>query len=60
MLLFLQTMGAELSGVQGAPEPAQPQPTAQTGPEQPAPQPQLGPWGPLDDVRFLIVCTSWY
>ncbi|XP_040837518.1 protein MMP24OS isoform X1 [Ochotona curzoniae] len=60
MLLFLQTMGAELSGGQGAPEPAQPQPAAQTGPEQPAPQPQLGPWGPLDDVRFLIVCTSWY
>lgn len=68
--LFLQTMGAQLSGGRGAPEPAQPQPQPQPqpaapeGPEQPRPQPhpepEPSPWGPLDDVRFLIACTSWY
>ncbi|XP_036100770.1 protein MMP24OS [Molossus molossus] len=55
-------MGALLSGGEGAAEPApaqpQPQPVAPEGPEQPGPEP--GPWGPLDDVRFLIACTSWY
>ncbi|KAM5177773.1 protein MMP24OS isoform 1-T2 [Callospermophilus lateralis] len=59
-------MGTQLSGGQGGPEPAQPQPAAPEGPErpqpqpQPQPQPEPGPWGPLDDVRFLIACTSWY
>lgn len=65
-----ETMGAQLSGGRGAPEPAQPQPQPQPqpaapeGPEQPRPQPhpepEPSPWGPLDDVRFLIACTSWY
>ncbi|XP_062966081.1 protein MMP24OS [Cynocephalus volans] len=57
-------MGAQLSGGQGAPESAQPQPAAPApeGPEQPQPrpEPEPSPWGPLDDVRFLIACTSWY
>lgn len=56
--LLLQTMGALLSGGQEGPEPAQPQPPAPEGPQQPQPEP--GPWGLLDDVRFLIACTSWY
>ncbi|XP_054429819.1 protein MMP24OS [Pteronotus mesoamericanus] len=55
-------MGAQLSGGEGAAEPAQPQPQPQPaapeGPQRPRPEP--GPWGPLDDVRFLIACTSWY
>ncbi|XP_036085381.1 protein MMP24OS [Rousettus aegyptiacus] len=51
-------MGAQLSGGEGAAEPAQPQPAAPEGPERPQPEP--GTWGPLDDVRFLIACTSWY
>ncbi|XP_037352236.1 protein MMP24OS [Talpa occidentalis] len=55
-------MGALLSGGRGAPEPAlpqpQPEPAAPEGRERPGPEP--GPWGPLDDVRFLIACTSWY
>ncbi|XP_027277167.1 protein MMP24OS [Cricetulus griseus] len=51
-------MGALLSGGQEGPEPAQPQPPAPEGPQQPQPEP--GPWGLLDDVRFLIACTSWY
>nr|XP_044603846.1 protein MMP24OS [Equus asinus]XP_044603847.1 protein MMP24OS [Equus asinus] len=51
-------MGGQVSGGQGVPEPAQPQPAAPEGPQRPPPEP--GPWGPLDDVRFLIVCTSWY
>ncbi|XP_023482217.1 protein MMP24OS [Equus asinus] len=57
-------MGGQVSGGQGVPEPAQPQPQPQPqpaapeGPQRPPPEP--GPWGPLDDVRFLIVCTSWY
>ncbi|XP_055977595.1 protein MMP24OS [Sorex fumeus] len=50
-------MGAGLSGGQAAPEPAQPPPQP-AAPERPRPDP--GPWGPLDDVRFLIACTSWY
>ncbi|KAG8517873.1 Eukaryotic translation initiation factor 6 [Galemys pyrenaicus] len=58
----LETMGSLLSGDQGAPEPAlpppQPEPAAPEGAERPRPEP--GPWGPLDDVRFLIACTSWY
>lgn len=66
--LSLQTMGARLSGGQGAPEQVQPQPEPQPQPQpQPGapeapeqPQPEPGPWGPLDDVRFLIACTSWY
>ncbi|XP_027625949.1 protein MMP24OS [Tupaia chinensis] len=53
-------MGAQLSGGPGTPEPAQPQPAAPEVLERPRPQPDPGPWGPLDDVRFLIVCTSWY
>ncbi|XP_026359147.3 protein MMP24OS [Ursus arctos] len=61
-------MGARLSGGQGAPEQVQPQPEPQPQPQpQPGapeaperPQPEPGPWGPLDDVRFLIACTSWY
>ncbi|XP_026934282.1 protein MMP24OS [Sagmatias obliquidens] len=66
-------MGAQLSGGQGAAQPVQPaqpqpQPQPQTHPQpQPAapegpvrPWPEPGAWGPLDDVRFLIVCTSWY
>ncbi|XP_026925736.1 protein MMP24OS [Acinonyx jubatus] len=55
-------MGARLSGGQGAPEPVQAQPRPQPGaPEAPErPQPEPSPWGPLDDVRFLITCTSWY
>ncbi|XP_039104657.1 protein MMP24OS [Hyaena hyaena] len=57
-------MGARLSGGQGAPEPVQPQPQPQPQPGAPEaperPQPEPGPWGPLDDVRFLIACTSWY
>ncbi|XP_029775142.1 protein MMP24OS [Suricata suricatta] len=55
-------MGARLSGGQGVPEPVQPQPQPQPGaPEAPErPQPEPSPWGPLDDVRFLIACTSWY
>ncbi|CAK6447622.1 unnamed protein product [Pipistrellus nathusii] len=57
-------MGAQLSGGEGAAGPAQPQPQPQPqpaapeGPERPGPEPS--PWGPLDDVRFLIACTSWY
>lgn len=42
---------------QPQPQP-QPQPRAPEAPERPPPEP--GPWGPLDDVRFLIACTSWY
>lgn len=61
-----EAMGAQLSGGggggggDGAAEQAQPQPqlAAPEGPERPRPEP--GPWGPLDDVRFLIACTSWY
>ncbi|XP_032318085.1 protein MMP24OS [Camelus ferus] len=68
-------MGAQLSGGQGSGELAQPrprpqpQPLAPEGPGRPQPsapegpgrpQPEPSPWGPLDDVRFLIVCTSWY
>jgi|UniRef100_A0A8C0X551 hypothetical protein len=64
-------MGAQLSGGPGTPEQAQPQsqppapeqppPEPQPEPEpEPEPQPEPGPWGPLDDVRFLIACTSWY
>ncbi|KAM9248639.1 protein MMP24OS [Dugong dugon] len=61
-------MGAQLSGCQNTPEPAQPQP-AQPQPAQPQPavpenpehpRPEPGAWGPLDDVRFLIACTTWY
>ncbi|XP_034862074.1 protein MMP24OS isoform X1 [Mirounga leonina] len=64
-------MGARLSGGQGAPAQVQPQPEPQPQPQpqpQPEPgapeaperpQPEPGPWGPLDDVRFLIACTSW-
>ncbi|XP_075867171.1 protein MMP24OS [Microcebus murinus] len=57
-----ETMGAQQSGGQGVLEPAQPQPAAPEGAERPGPQPQAepSPWGPLDDVRFLIACTSWY
>lgn len=57
-------MGARLSGGQAAPEQPQPLPQPQPqagvpeGPERPRPEPD--PWGPLDDVRFLIACTSWY
>ncbi|ELK04132.1 hypothetical protein PAL_GLEAN10024267 [Pteropus alecto] len=58
LLQHLETMGAQFSGGEGAAEPAQPQPTAPEGPERPQPEPS--PWGPLDDVRFLIACTSWY
>lgn len=63
-LYLLQAMGARLSGGQAAPEQPQPQPLPQPqagvpeGPERPRPEPD--PWGPLDDVRFLIACTSWY
>lgn len=53
-------MGTLLSGGQGGPEPAQPQPAAPEGRERPRPQAEPSPWGPLDDVRFLIACTSWY
>ncbi|XP_070318701.1 protein MMP24OS-like [Odocoileus virginianus] len=57
-------MGAHLSGGQGAADPSQPQPQPQpqpAAPEGPArPRPEPSPWGPLDDVRFLIACTSWY
>ncbi|KAB0382201.1 hypothetical protein FD755_004118 [Muntiacus reevesi] len=57
-------MGTQLSGGQGAVEPPQPQPQPQpqpAAPEGPArPRPEPSPWGPLDDVRFLIACTSWY
>ncbi|XP_070328672.1 protein MMP24OS [Odocoileus virginianus] len=62
-----ENMGAQLSGGQGAadppqPQPPQPQPQPQpAAPEGPArPRPEPSPWGPLDDVRFLIACTSWY
>jgi hypothetical protein len=41
--------------------PPAPKPEPQPEPEpEPEPQPEPGPWGPLDDVRFLIACTSWY
>lgn len=70
--VLLQNMGAQLSGGQGSTEPPQPQPQPQPqaqpqpqpqpeapeGPDRPRPEPS--PWGPLDDVRFLIACTSWY
>ena len=64
----MQNMGAQLSSGLGTAEPAQPQPQPEPQPElQPAapegpgqPQPEPSPWGPLDDVRFLIACTSWY
>lgn len=59
-----ENMGAQLSGGQGSTEPPQPQPHPQpqpAAPEDPArPRPEPSPWGPLDDVRFLIACTSWY
>lgn len=62
--VLLQNMGAQLSGGQGSTEPPQPQPQPQpqpAAPEDPArPRPEPSPWGPLDDVRFLIACTSWY
>ncbi|EHB17155.1 Eukaryotic translation initiation factor 6 [Heterocephalus glaber] len=56
------TMGSQLSGGPGDPEPTQPEPEGPAPPEQapPEPEPEPGPWGPLDDVRFLIACTSWY
>ncbi|XP_063104534.1 protein MMP24OS [Cavia porcellus] len=55
-------MGAQLSGSPGTPEPAQPDPSEPAPPDQPQPgqEPDPDPWGPLDDVRFLIACTSWY
>ncbi|XP_032714701.1 protein MMP24OS [Lontra canadensis] len=59
-------MGSRLSGGQGAPEQVQPQPQPQPPPQPRAPEaperppPEPSPWGPLDDVRFLIACTSWY
>ncbi|XP_064132085.1 protein MMP24OS [Loxodonta africana] len=58
-------MGAQLSGGQSTPEPAQPQAAAPENPERPRPEPRPwgpleNPWGPLDDVRFLIACTPWY
>ncbi|KAK2509684.1 LOW QUALITY PROTEIN: hypothetical protein MC885_007743 [Smutsia gigantea] len=56
-----EAMGARLSGGPAAPEQPQPQPQAGGAPEGPErPRPEPDPWGPLDDVRFLIVCTSWY
>uniref|UniRef100_A0A8C2W717 MMP24 opposite strand n=1 Tax=Chinchilla lanigera TaxID=34839 RepID=A0A8C2W717_CHILA len=53
-------MGAQLSGGPGTLEPTQPEPLVPAPPEQPQPQPEPSPWGPLEDVRFLIACTSWY
>ncbi|XDA82601.1 hypothetical protein R6Z07F_012512 [Ovis aries] len=59
-----ENMGAQLSGGQGSTEPPQPQPHPQpqpAAPEDPArPRPEPSPWGPLDDVRFLIACTSCF
>ncbi|XP_074148596.1 protein MMP24OS [Sminthopsis crassicaudata] len=66
-------MGAQLSGGGGgdegdgdgggppSPAPEQPKPAApEAGEGAPQPRPDPAAWGPLDDVRFLIVCTSWY
>ncbi|XP_056678130.1 protein MMP24OS [Monodelphis domestica] len=63
-----QPMGAQLSGASDgdSPGPAdqaaeQPQPAAPgAGEGAPRPRPDPEVWGPLDDVRFVIVCTSWY